>query len=266
MGDEDDVLPARLQRLEIDRRSTSCPHIAMADKSKTMNLFRIFDENSNSSCLFRRRSMPNKPTMFPVNPRGIKSTTNFKPSKNERTVEKTRRSTILRDAILKLSAPGTSGRSDNTVDTLFKDTCKLSISSKNSKLIDHHSVMKDFKALKISKDNRQVKDDASIQDDDCEATGSFHRARSNTMPNLKRGPGPGGGEQRTTTGSNGQSDASGGSPGQQQQSSSPNTCSVQARISPPSSSDVTIGELAGYFEEFVHIPKKMSHMAEMMYT
>jgi len=25
MGDEDDALPARLQRLEIDRRSTSCP-------------------------------------------------------------------------------------------------------------------------------------------------------------------------------------------------------------------------------------------------
>lgn len=239
----------------------------MADKSKPMTLFRIFDESSNSTsnCLFRRRSVPNRPTMFPVNPRGIKSTTNFKPSKNERTVEKTKRGTILRDAILKLSAPGASGLSDNPVDTLFKNTCKLSISSKNSKIIDHNSVMKDFKALRISKDNRLVKDDTSIQDDDGEGAGGFHRARSNTMPNLKRGPGPGGGEQRTT-GSNGQSDASGGLPGQQQLSSSPNTCSVQARISPPLSSDVTIGELAGYFEEFVHIPKKMSHMAEMMYT
>jgi len=207
--------------------------------------------------------MPNRPTrLFSVNPKGIKSTTNFKPSKNERTVERTKRSTILRDAILKLSAPGTSGLSDNPVDTLFKNTCKLSIPNKNSKIIDHNLVMKDFKALKISKDNRQVKDDTSIQDDDCEGAG-FHRARSNTMPNLKRGPGPGGGDQRTTMGNNGQSDVSGG---QQQLSSSPNTCSVQARISPPSSSDITIGELAGYFEEFVHIPKKMSHMAEMMYT
>ncbi|KYN20163.1 PREDICTED: oxidative stress-responsive serine-rich protein 1 isoform X1 [Trachymyrmex cornetzi] len=265
MGDEDDVLPARLQRLEIDRRSTSCPHIAMADKSKPMNLFRVYGKNSSSNCLFRRRSMPNRPTMFPDNPRGIKSTTNFKPSKNERTIEKTKRSTILRDAILKLSAPGTSGPSDNPVDTLFKNTCKLSIPSKNSKMIDHNSVMKDFKALNISKDNRQVKDDTSIQDDDCESASGFHRARSNTMPNLKRGPGPGGGDQRTTTG-NGQSDTTGSSSGQQQLSSSPNTCSVQARISPPLSSDVTIGELAGYFEEFVHIPKKMSHMAEMMYT
>lgn len=30
--------------------------------------------------------------------------------------------------------------------------------------------------------------------------------------------------------------------------------------------DITVDELAGYFENFVHIPKKMSHMAEMMYT
>ncbi|XP_018354013.1 PREDICTED: oxidative stress-responsive serine-rich protein 1 isoform X2 [Trachymyrmex septentrionalis] len=237
----------------------------MADKSKPMNLFSVYGKNSSSNCLFRRRSMPNRPTMFPVNPRGIKSTTNFKPSKNERTIGKTKRSTILRDAILKLSAPGTSGPSVNPVDTLFKNTCKLSIPSKNSKTIDHNSVMKDFKALNISKDNRQVKDDTSIQDDDCESASGFHRARSNTMPNLKRGPGPGGGDQRTTMG-NGQSDATGNSSGQQQLSSSPNTCSVQARISPPLSSDVTIGELAGYFEEFVHIPKKMSHMAEMMYT
>jgi hypothetical protein len=29
--------------------------------------------------------------------------------------------------------------------------------------------------------------------------------------------------------------------------------------------DVTIDELASYFDVFVHIPKKMSHMAEMMY-
>ncbi|XP_025991879.1 oxidative stress-responsive serine-rich protein 1 isoform X2 [Solenopsis invicta] len=240
----------------------------MADKSKPMSVFRIRGLNCNSHCFFRRRSMPNRPTMFPVNPRGIKSTTNFKPSKNEKTVERTKRS-ILREAVFKLTGPGTSGPSDNPANTLLNNTCKLSIPSKNAKILDHNSVMKDFKALKISKDIRQIKDDASIQDDDCEGASSFHRARSNTMPNLKRGPGPGGGDQRTTTGSNnGQStDASGSLPGQQQQlSSSPNTCSVQARISPPLSSDVTIGELAGYFEEFVHIPKKMSHMAEMMYT
>ncbi|KAF8777817.1 oxidative stress-responsive serine-rich protein 1-like [Argiope bruennichi] len=32
------------------------------------------------------------------------------------------------------------------------------------------------------------------------------------------------------------------------------------------SDDITVDELAGYFDNFVYIPKKMSHMAEMMYT
>jgi hypothetical protein len=71
------------------------------------------------------------------------------------------------------------------------------------------------------------------------------------MPSLKRTTGQT--ENPQTLHSNGQ-----------QQASSSNTCSVQARISPPPC-DVTIDELASYFEEFVHIPKKMSHMAEMMY-
>lgn len=51
-----------------------------------------------------------------------------------------------------------------------------------------------------------------------------------------------------------------------------NSCSQQARINvntiPPSTNsncDITIDELACYFETFVHIPKKMSSMAEMMY-
>lgn len=40
------------------------------------------------------------------------------------------------------------------------------------------------------------------------------------------------------------------------------SCSQQARLN----CDVTIDELASYFETFVHIPKKMSTMAETMYT
>lgn len=44
------------------------------------------------------------------------------------------------------------------------------------------------------------------------------------------------------------------------------SCSQQARINASTSNcDVTIDELASYFETFVHIPKKMSSMAEMMY-
>lgn len=47
-------------------------------------------------------------------------------------------------------------------------------------------------------------------------------------------------------------------------SSNSSTCSQQARMN-SSNCDVTIDELASYFETFVHIPKKMSSMAEMMY-
>ncbi|KAG6459469.1 uncharacterized protein LOC115449488 [Manduca sexta] len=46
------------------------------------------------------------------------------------------------------------------------------------------------------------------------------------------------------------------------QSNNTSSCSQQA-LNPPC--DVTIDELASYFETLVHIPKKMSSMAEMMY-
>lgn len=39
------------------------------------------------------------------------------------------------------------------------------------------------------------------------------------------------------------------------------SCSQQALID-----DMSVDELAGYLDDFVHIPKKMSSMAEMMYT
>ena len=41
------------------------------------------------------------------------------------------------------------------------------------------------------------------------------------------------------------------------------TCAQQARLHPD---DLTVEELACYLEEFVYIPRKMSSMAEMMYT
>lgn len=57
---------------------------------------------------------------------------------------------------------------------------------------------------------------------------------------------------------------SGGSGGSSNSSSS--SCSQQVRMHSTNNCDVTIDELASYFETFVHIPKKMSSMAEMMYT
>ncbi|XP_053684938.1 uncharacterized protein LOC128734667 [Sabethes cyaneus] len=56
---------------------------------------------------------------------------------------------------------------------------------------------------------------------------------------------------------------------QSPQSSSPSSssasCSTQARLNSAMPCDITIDEMASYFETLVHIPKKMSSMAEMMY-
>ncbi|XKL69501.1 hypothetical protein PGB90_007270 [Kerria lacca] len=51
------------------------------------------------------------------------------------------------------------------------------------------------------------------------------------------------------------------------ENTSNNSCSVQARMEsvPVDCDDTSIEELASYFDLFVHIPKKMSSMAEMMY-
>lgn len=78
----------------------------------------------------------------------------------------------------------------------------------------------------------------------------------------------------TTSGSSPRTHSSQQQPSQQQSpsSSSPTastssaSCSTQARLNGSSMPcDITIDEMASYFETLVHIPKKMSSMAEMMY-
>lgn len=43
-------------------------------------------------------------------------------------------------------------------------------------------------------------------------------------------------------------------------------CVSEQALPHNSTDDTTVDELAGYFENLIHIPKKMSQMAEMMYT
>jgi hypothetical protein len=257
----DELLPASLEKLEIERRlSAVCCHSEISnDELEQTNPFRL---KSRRKCIhgnIRRRFLSKKQSqslnqLQTIKCPTVKSTGISKKKERHSLPDYNKpKNSIIRQAVLKLRNSEPTNLSENLACTLLEEACKLSISQK-SKTFGHGSVTKDFKSLNISQNSRVVKDDTSITED--YQSNSFQRARSNTMPSLKRTTVQQTDSIQNQSNSNGQQ--------QQQQSSSSNTCSVQARISPPPC-DVTIDELASYFEEFVHIPKKMSHMAEMMY-
>jgi hypothetical protein len=81
----------------------------------------------------RRRSMPNTSLQPLESPRGIKTTTNFKPSKKDErrgflALDKPKKNSIIREAVLKLRNSDPTCLSDNLASTLLEEACKLSIS------------------------------------------------------------------------------------------------------------------------------------------
>lgn len=101
----------------------------MSDESKKANPFRL-----NSKRLARRKSLPNRPAS-PVESRRCIKTTRFKQlSKMEKRclslslLDKPRKNSIIREAVLKLCSSDPTCLSDNHASALLEEACKLSIS------------------------------------------------------------------------------------------------------------------------------------------
>lgn len=147
-----------------------------------MNPFRLTKSlGSESSNLYRRRSTGSPVSTLALGP---KSTASFK-ARYDRSLEKTRRSLpkpILKEAILSLGKP-------EEASTSLEAATRLGNAKPKNRAFSHISVAKDFKTLRIRQESK-VKDDSVVNDF---GSSSFQRVRSNTMPSLKKCPGPGGG-------------------------------------------------------------------------
>lgn len=113
--------------------------------------------------------------------------------------------------------------------------------SKHKSTVDFKSIVDACENLNLNCSNIR-----ESQHKECFSTASFQQARANLAGNAQ-------GATRLTKSE------------PQASVSTTTSCSHQARMNMAPPCDVTIDELASYFETFVHIPKKMSSMAEMMY-
>ena len=150
---------------------------------------------------------------------------------------------LLREPILKLNKYQVDFRDDQQL------TRRLSFSDLQSRYRANSESLSGARSRATRRKSRETEDpfDLAVLDPD----------RLSPTPHPQRWSLPG---SKSTGVSALAGSSSEGAAGTQQQLSS--TCSQQARMN----CDVTIDELASYFETFVHIPKKMSSMAEMMYT
>lgn len=156
----------------------------------------------------------------------VKHTTSFKRSSTSRAV--------LREPVLKFIKRCKQGQceTDSVLDNVKSNIEKLKLFGQCSKRHqqDFRSIIDSCKQLSLANANDGVQD---------YSLPSFHKRRA-AHNNAST-------SQRTDS------------------SNVSTSCSHQARMSVSPPCDVTIDELASYFETFVHIPKKMSSMAEMMY-
>ncbi|XP_055604390.1 uncharacterized protein LOC129752642 [Uranotaenia lowii] len=105
----------------------------------------------------------------------------------------------------------------------------------------------------------------------CNSTSSLESdssSNSNSLMQCSGGILGGASSSGSTTNPASLSNSTGNQPSTSPMTSSPSSsasCSTQARLNSTMPCDITIDEMASYFETLVHIPKKMSSMAEMMY-
>lgn len=140
---------------------------------------------------------------------------------------------ILRDPILKFIKCSHSHHNVKRKEKLFGQC------SKHKPTVDFKSIVDACEQLNLNCSNVG-------ESQQCYSTASFQNARAYWAGNTQGAPNSKKSETQVSV-------------------STTTSCSHQARMNMTPPCDVTIDELASYFETFVHIPKKMSTMAEMMY-
>lgn len=156
---------------------------------------------------------------------------------------------------------------NNDIDTIAYNTNNVIIDKMKSWRL-HDGKPNDFRSL-VNDCGKLTPNGGSSSSGSSSVNERLHKAKSFLVIQSGAGYVDDGQEASTSTAGpmnriNGANSSGSGS--SSSSSSSSSSCSQQVRMHSTNNCDVTIDELASYFETFVHIPKKMSSMAEMMYT